>query len=133
MLLLVACNRDDDTKAIFSGKFKISSYRYNNGYDNESIKKLNHSKEVYWLEFDQSSFHGVLAEGTTISGSWTADGGSRVFLTGNISVTGGLDQFGEMIRGIITGATRYSGDEYVANIIKEDGTYITLDKKFSTI
>ena len=123
---LCGCNKSDDLDTIFEGRFKITSYRHNAQYENDLLKELNNSKDVYYIVFSGKTFSGMLSEGTSIAGTWDASGSDRTFHIDLTSTNNSDNKLNRMIINILKNATAYSGDHNVVRIKQDNENFIDM-------
>lgn len=129
-VLLTGCDSDDDLNEIFVGKtWYIHGGRYGGtDFTGDEIKSLYASSGTYYITFGASNFSGVLASGTSISGTWAADGGKHTISFNVSNSSGSSNSLSSKISNIISGATSYSGSSVTLTIKKDDGNYILLNR-----
>lgn len=127
IMVLTGCNKEDDLSQIFSGTFKITSYRYNHQYDNEKIRELNQNLDLYCITFTGNTFALILNADTRVSGTWYADAESRemrMTLDTDVQTT---SELARMIKNIIKNASSYKGDHNVVRIYESSSNFIDID------
>ncbi len=127
LLLMCGCNKEDDLSEIFSGRFKITGYRYNGVCENDKLKEMNKNLNLYCITFSGNTFTGILNEGETFNGSWTAIPVSREFRVGMNGAVPTSTELGRMVINILNNASGYSGDHNVMRIYQDKSNYIDLD------
>lgn len=147
---LSGCDQEDDVLGILTGKVWKLTYIAAEGDESkmynfwgENTTAYNNSMDAlkndanYNITFDGSEINGVISgsftantASTTITGRWTADGGSRKFTTSDIRVNGAeRDAFlGNAFTTGLRNAEKYSGDNYNLFIHYKEGqrTFIML-------
>lgn len=142
---LSGCDQEDDVLGILTGKvWKLTyiaaegdeSKMYNFWGDNNtaylnSMNALGDEKSLnYTITFEGSEINGIITgfltaktASTTITGQWTADGGSRKFTTSDIRVNGAeRDAFlGNAFTTGLRNAEKYSGDNNNLYIYYKEG------------
>ncbi len=116
ILILTACNNKDDIEEIFTEKtWKLA-------FIQDGAERIVREKE-YTLKFNKASFTFTDPQKATISGSWSADGGTRQFICNNITTSGNIqgDQVTQKAREILQKAKAYIGDAKSLQIIEEPG------------
>ncbi len=128
-LLLASCENDDDVTEIFVGnRFKITGITYNGTKVIKDVDQFYESDNIYYITFNAITFQGVLQAGTSIEGSWKADGNGRSFnmIFNSSSNLTGANTMCDMVYNVLKNATSYSGDKNVIKIIKDNNSYIEL-------
>lgn len=130
-LLLVSCNNKDDIDEIFTGKiWYIHGACFNGVRLNSEIKAFYEEKNSYFLSFSassnftSSSFSGKFSTGSDFSGTWLANGSSRmltlqVYRQPPLSTT--LDR---NLYTVLKNIKKYSGDSNVLTLYQDDDNYI---------
>ena len=122
-----SCNKNDDLDEIFSGRFKITSYRYNDIYDNGKLTELNKTRDNYWVSFSGGTLNGMLTNGVGFNGTWQADPESRDMKVRISDIATYPSELSRYVINILRNATSYSGDHNVLTIKKDNKNYIVLD------
>lgn len=127
MFTLVGCNDEDDVEMIFAGKqWKITGATINGVSLNSEVKEL--YANPYYINFTQSTFSASLAEGSSMTGTWQAEGKNKTIRM-NIASNNSTDNtvLSRNIYSIIKDARYYSGDANVAKIHKDANNFIILN------
>jgi len=126
LISLTCCSREDDINQIFENKTWYMNGGMINGMRlNSEIKNFytDAGDNAYKISFSGNAFQCVLSEGTTINGTWSADGGDHTIsfvLSNKDDVTKAFDK---QIYNILTKAKSYtSGSDFL--YIKQDGSNI---------
>lgn len=127
LLAFVSCNKEDDLDEIFTGRFKVTGYRYNGTCDNTNLKEMNKSMDIYWISFSGETFSGMLVDGVTFNGTWKADSETREMSMKISNEVMHPTELCRFVTNIIKNATRYSGDHNVLTIYQDSNNYIDLN------
>lgn len=75
-LATASCDNEDDISDIFVGRTWYITGATVNGksIDGDELKEIYAQADSYHLTFTATAFSGCLVAGSTLSGSWTADG-----------------------------------------------------------
>lgn len=127
--LTLACDKQDDVTEIFTGhRFKITGITWSGIKTVKEVSQFYAEGSTYWVSFNAQSVYGVLQSGSTIEGTWQAEGKHR-HLTISLNrpqSADGMSELCTMVYRVLRDATRYSGDKNVLRIYKTDDTYIDL-------
>ena len=129
MILVTSCDKEDDVTEIFNGhRFKITGLTYNGTKVISEVNQFYESENTYYIVFNSLTFQGVLQSGTTIEGTWKADGSTRSFCMtfGNATNMSGANAMCNNVYNVLRNATSYSGDKNVIRIIRDKDSYIEL-------
>lgn len=125
--VLISCDKEDDINSIFVGKtWYITGATINGSVINgEVLKELYASPSSYMIHFSSdNTFNGVLVAGSSIAGTWNANGKKNTFsfhFTKSNDVNN--SSLSNNLFNILKNASLYNGD--VNNvIIKEDNKNI---------
>lgn len=125
--VMTSCDKEDDINSIFVGKtWYITGVTINGTVINgEVLKELYALPSSYMIHFSSdNTFNGVLVAGSSIAGTWNANGKSNTFsfhFTKSNDVS--ISSLSNNIFNILKNASFYNGD--VNNvIIKEDNNNI---------
>lgn len=132
MMTMSSCDNEDDVTEIFSGRrFKITGLTYNGTKIICEVSQFYEGENTYYILFNALTFTGVLQSGTTIEGTWKADGDTRAFnmTFGNATTLTGANAMCNKVYNVLRNATSYSGDKNVIRIIKDKDTYIELSSQ----
>ncbi len=126
-MAVCSCNKNDDLDEIFSGRFKITSYRYNGTFENGKLTELNKSRDNYWIFFSGGTLNGMLTNGVVFNGTWQADPESRDMKVRVSDIATYPSELSRYVINILRNATSYSGDHNVLRIYQDKNNYIDLD------
>lgn len=125
--MLASCNKEDDINSIFAGKtWYITGATINGSVINgELLKELYVSPSSYFIQFSSdNTFNGVLVAGSSIAGTWNANGKKNTFsFHFSKSTDVNNSSLSNNIFNILKDASSYNGDENNV-IIKEDNQNI---------
>ena len=116
---IVSCSKEDDIDEIFVERdWKLSFVQEG------SIRR--NSDKNYSILFGENTFEATLPNGTTIKGSWKANGDTREFRCANVRASGSLkgDTIAEKMLNILTNAKMYEGDTHYLQIKEQDKVYL---------
>lgn len=123
-----ACDDEDDIGSIFSGKtWYVSGGEINgNPIAGDNLKSIYAVAATYMIYFSSDqSFSGVLAPGSSIAGTWKANGKSNsMTLQFSKSDNVNASALSTNIYNVLKGATSYSGDENNIRIKEDSHNYI---------
>lgn len=130
LLLLSSCAKEDDVQAIFEGKTWYVTGAVINGQsiDGAEITALFASQETYLLRFSSTTFTGILASGSSLAGTWSADGkhqtlSLKIQQADQVNAT----TLSRNLYNILNSATSYSGDTHILYIKADNKNYIQFD------
>ncbi|MDE6722094.1 MAG: DUF4847 family protein [Bacteroidaceae bacterium] len=128
LLTCTACENEDDIDEIFIGK----TWYMNGG--TISGKKLNSDirnfytdagTNAYYITFSSQTFKGMLTNGDSFAGTWTADGKKQTLKLKMTETPTASTPFDKQIYHIIANATSYrSGADFLQ--LKKDGENVLL-------
>ena len=117
LLILSACDREDDIDEIFTGKTwymngaRISGKKLNSEISNFYTAA---GKNAYYISFSSKTFKGSLSEGADFSGTWSANGKKQTVKLNITSAPTLSNQFDKDIYKIISSITAYqSGSDFL--------------------
>ena len=128
VLIATSCSSSDDLDAIFYGKtWYIHGVTINGKKVVSEIKEIYETPGTYQINFTPSTFTGILTSGSTISGTWSADGKKQSIML-HFDKQDGVNQteLSSNIFQILKSATSYSGDVNVLKISKDKNNFIEL-------
>ena len=128
MHFLSSCDSEDDISSIFVGKTWYITGGTINGTNisGDELKSIYAVPSSYFLYFSSdNTFNGVLNPGSSISGTWTADG-KKNLLSLSFSNVDNIDGsvLSHNIYNILKSSTSYSGDEHNIKIKEDSNNYI---------
>ena len=128
LLVLTACNNEDDIDEIFIGRTWYMNGATINGMKlNSDIKNFytDAGERAYYISFSAGTFTGVLSEGVFFSGTWSADGKKQTILIDIKQKPNTQTIFDKQIFNIISSANSYnSGADFLH--LKEDNQNLVL-------
>ncbi len=128
--VLLACDNEDDIGSIFSGKtWYVSGAEINSTpISGDELKSFYAVQNSYFIFFASDlSFSGVLTPGSSIAGTWYANGKNNgLKLDFNKAENVSESAVSANIYNILKGATAYSGDENNIKIKKDNHNYVRL-------
>ena len=128
LLVLTACNNEDDIDEIFIGRTWYMNGATINGMKlNSDIKNFytDAGKRAYYISFSAGTFTGLLSEGVFFSGTWSADGKKQTILIDIKQKPNTQTIFDKQIFNIISSANSYnSGADFLH--LKEDNQNLVL-------
>lgn len=125
--LFTSCEREDDVNEIFAGKTWYMNGATINGMQwNSEIKTFyQYGNEAYKISFSSSTFQATLSQGSSFSGTWSADGKSQSLtlnVTNPITPQNNNDR---MLYNILTNIKSYrSGANFLR--ISKDGNNVIM-------
>ena len=135
VLIATSCSSEDDLNAIFNGKTWYITGARINGQEltGDQLKSLYTNADAYRILFTSSTFSGALAPGSTINGTWSADGKDKTFQM-NFSTANYVEAatVSNLIYNILRYATTYSGDENVLKIQQDSDNFVRLSIQRTT-
>ena len=132
VLIITSCENEDDIEAIFNGKtWKITGAAIKGQTINgEELKQLYTSEQAYTILFNAGTFVATFAPGSSVSGTWKANGKKQTFSV-NVTESTGVNatELSESLYAIFRSAKKYSGDVNILKISSDNGNYIRLTSK----
>lgn len=128
LTVAAACDSEDDIKSIFSGKTWYISGGEINGtpIQGDELKSIYAVNATYMIYFSaDQSFSGVLVSGSSIAGTWNANGKNNAMtlsFTKSDNVNG--SSLSTNIFNVLKDASSYNGDENNIKIIEDKHNYI---------
>lgn len=107
LLMLAACDKNDDINAIFRERTWYLTYIQ------EENEKFYAKDKLYSIDFKNDYFKATMPNGATIKGNWYADGGgSHTFYCRNLKKEGKIsdDDIAGFFYDILNNADSYEGD-----------------------
>lgn len=126
LTLCVSCSQEDDLNTLFVGKtWYITDVRLNGSIKGEDLKPVYESgSSAYYIKFTANQFQGTLSNGTSISGTWGADGKDKTINMRVITSTGKQTQFDTNLLSIIKNLRNYDGDANIMFLKQDNANYI---------
>lgn len=122
LLILTACNKEDDIEDIFVGKTWYMNGATINGLKlNGEISNFYTDAEesAYYITFFSQTFQGMLSAGTNFSGTWTANGKDQTITLTITHKPSNIPTFDRQIYNILSSTTSYqSGADFLQ--LKQD-------------
>lgn len=127
--LFTSCSQEDDVNEIFVGKnWYILNATFNGtGMTPDDFATFyKNGDKCYILRFTSNQFSGILSEGSTFTGNWSADGKSqsmKMQFDKEPAITNDIDN---VLYKILRNTSKYEGDANVLTIKQDEGNYILL-------
>ncbi len=131
LAVATSCEREDDVDAIFDGgTWKVTGVTVGGkALNGEDLKELYLTEGTYVVRFVAGAFSGTLGAGSSMDGTWWANGRNGGFGMVVEHATGvDVNKVSASVFGILEGATRYDGDMNVLRIKKDERNYVQLTK-----
>jgi len=133
LCMAAACDDEDDIGSIFSGKtWYVSGGEINgNPIVGDNLKSIYAVASTYMIYFSaDQSFTGVLAQGSSIAGTWKANGkNNSMTLQFSKSDNVNASALSNNIYNVLKDAKSYSGDENNIMIKEDSHNYIRFTNK----
>lgn len=130
--LCASCSNEDDVDDIFVGRTWYITGATINGtsIDGDELKELYANPDTYYLNFAVQTFSGRLVAGSTLSGSWTADGKNHT-ITLQVSQASNTDAsvVSRNIYNVLRNAKTYSGDTHYIILYADKQNYVRFYEK----
>lgn len=132
ILAFSSCDSEDDISSIFVGRTWYVSGGDINGVQisGDDLKGIYSSSSAYMLFFASDySFSGTLVEGSSVAGTWKADG-KKNSLSLNFTKSDNVNgsSLSANIYNILKSATSYDGDENNIKIKEDNKNFIRFTK-----
>jgi hypothetical protein len=132
VLIVTSCENEDDIEAIFNGKtWKITGATIQGKTLNgEKLQQLYTSEDTYAITFNAGTFSAVFASGSSVQGTWKANGKKQTFVV-DVTKQSGVNatELSSQLFTIFRTATKYSGDANVLKISSDSFNYLRLTAK----
>ncbi len=117
LLILCACNSEDDIDEIFVGRTWYMNGIVINGVTNSKETQnfyTDTDKNCYFISFSSGTFQGKLSSGVAFSGTWQADGKHQTIKLNLKEKPNPDNLFDKQILNILSSTTSYtSGAEFM--------------------
>lgn len=127
VLAVASCDNEDDIADIFVGRTWYVTGATVNGQsiDGDELKEIYSQADSYHLTFTTTAFSGCLVAGSTLSGTWTADGKNHT-ISLQIKDAANVESstVSRNIYYILRGATSYKGDVNELRIYKDSQNFV---------
>lgn len=126
-LAFTSCDNEDDISDIFVGRTWYVTGATVNGQsiDGDELKEIYAQADSYHLTFTATAFSGCLVVGSTLSGSWTADGKSHaISLQIKDAKSVESSTVSRNIYYILRDAASYKGDVNELRIYKDSQNFV---------
>ncbi len=132
LTVAVSCDSEDDIDEIFIGHtWKITGATINGqGLESDDITALYTTAGTYELTFSASTFNGTLVAGSSISGSWSADGHDKSFsMHFSKAENTTTPPLTVNLYNILRQSTSYDGDSHVLRIKQDSNNFVRLTRE----
>ena len=128
LLAYTACDREDDIDEIFVGKtWYMNGATISGNKLNSDVRNFytDAGTNAYYITFSSQTFKGMLTNGDSFSGTWSANGKKQTIKMKTTQTPTASTPFDKQIYYIITGATSYkSGADFLQ--LKKDGDNVLM-------
>ncbi|MBR5860014.1 MAG: DUF4847 family protein [Bacteroidaceae bacterium] len=117
-----SCTSDDDIDDIFIERGWTLTY-----IQEGSVRRNTEGKK-YSLLFGEVAFTATTPDGSTITGEWKADGGTRSFTCYNVRSSSNFqkDTIAKSMLNLLKNARKYEGDTHWLRIKQQENVYMLL-------